>query len=394
MNRWLLAVLAFLSFHARLEAHDTLRPGTPEQVEMEPAVLQAGVTLFRQAVERDELQGAVLLVARHGRIVLHEAIGWRDKQAERPIERDTLFRMASNTKPVVAAAILALAEEGKLRLDDPVSRHLPAFARERSEEIRIEHLLMHTSGLRIPTIFLKPLLERSSEHPDAPSLRLEVNRFAEIGPKGAPGTSYSYSNPGYNTLGAIIETVSGQPLETFLHQQFYGPLGMNDTHHVARPDKQSRMASVYKRKQGKWQRTWQPGDAADYPFVRGSGGMISTAADYARFCQMFLCQGRFEGRQYLTPDSIKAATSPQTRSLYTEKELASRTSFYGYGWSVSGNGVYCHGGSDGTFAWVDPHRHIVGIVLTQSVGGRNPRDQFVRIVAASCRDEAKRRAAQ
>jgi CubicO group peptidase (beta-lactamase class C family) len=356
---------------------------------MSPAVLESGVALFRQAIEEDELCGAVLFVARRGTIVMHEPLGWRDQQAELPMERDTLFRMASNTKPVVAAAILALAEEGKLRLDDPVSRHLPAFAHERSAGIRIEQLLTHTSGLRIPTIFLKPLLERSTEHPDAPSLLLEVNRFAPIGADKPPGTSYSYNNPGYNILGAIVEVVSGQPLEAFLQQRFYGPLAMSDTSHVAAADKHSRMASVYKRTKGQWRRTWQPGDPPDYPFVRSSGGMISTAADYARFCQMFLCGGTCDGRQYLSRDSVQAAIVPHTRSIYSPDEAATRRDFYGYGWSVSVDGVFSHGGSDGTFAWVDPRRQIVGVVLTQSTGGRNPRQQFIRVVEAACQDELK-----
>ena len=130
----------------------------------------------------------------------------------------------------------------------------------------------------------------------------------------------------------------------------------------------------------------KPGDPPDYPFPRASGGMISTARDYAIFCQMFLNGGAYGGERILSEASVGEATKPLTRRLYSEDELRTRRQFYGLGWSVTSHGVFSHGGSDGTWAWVDPNREIVGLVFTQSPGGTNPRDQFKRVVDAACYD--------
>jgi CubicO group peptidase (beta-lactamase class C family) len=352
---------------------------------MDAEELKRAAGLYERAVARDEVRGAVLLVARRGTIVLHEAIGWRDREREEPMQKDTLFHVASNTKAVIATAVLMLAEEGKLDLDAPIGRYLPAFANARSREITVRHLLTHTSGLRIPTIFLEPLLSKSAEHPDAPSLQAEVGRFAAIGPEAKPGTTYSYSNPGYNILGALIEVVAKQPLEQFLAARIYQPLGMTDTCHQDRAEILSRRAVIYNREQETWKAVYRPGDAAEYPFVRASGGMITTAGDYAKFLQLFLSGGTCRGKRLLKGESVRAATAPQTRSLYTPEELKRHSSFYGFGWQVSGDGICSHSGRHGTFAWVDPQHHVFGIVFTQSVGGDNPEEEFMKLVRQSVR---------
>jgi CubicO group peptidase (beta-lactamase class C family) len=367
-------------------AGEKLAYGAPDEVAMSSEVLKAGASLFREAVEKDEFRGAVLLVARRGMIVLHEAIGWRDKDRRLPLERDTVFQTASNTKPVVAAGVLMLSDEGKLKLDDNVRKYLSSFDNYRSGFVQIRHLLNHTSGLRIPGVFLDPVLKKTPERPDAPSLRVEVDRFGEIGADKPPGTTYRYNNPGYNSLGALIEAVSGKPLERYLAERLYEPLGMKDTGHRIDKVKPERTSLVYRRREGKWTISWKPGDPPEWPFVRGSGGMVTTAQDYAVFCQMFLNGGAYGGKRFLKSETVAQATSPTTRSIYTDEELAERRQFYGHGWSVDENGVYSHGGSKGTFAWVDPRREIIGVVFTQSLGGRNPRGQFLKVVAAACRD--------
>ena len=356
---------------------------TPAEAGMSAGVLEAGVGLFREAVENDGLRGAVLLVARHGKVVLHEAVGWRDKENRLPMERDTLFRMASNTKPLVAAAILLLADEKKLSLDDNVREYIPSFDNYRAGSIKIKHLLSHTSGMRIPVIFYSPLIQRSAEHPNAPSLVDEVARFGEIGAEFPPGTTYSYNNPGFNTLGAIVEIVSGQPLDEFLRRRIYQPLGMTETFNHETKSPADKMSVVYERKDGQWSVKWKPGDESDYPFVRASGGMISSAADYVRFCQMFLNGGELDGRRILSEESVRAATFPHTRALFSEEQQTKSSSFYGYGWQVHNNGIFGHGGSDGTYAWVDPKNDLIGLVFTQSPGGSIPRNQFMKVVEAA-----------
>lgn len=346
----------------------TLSYGEPQDVAMSPAVLEGGVGLFREAVERGDLVGAVVLVAREGRIVVHEAIGMRDKERGLPMERNTLFRMASNTKPVVATGLATLVEDDRLDYDDLVREYIPAWDNYRSGFITIGHLLSHTSGLRIASLFLEPLAEHST-------LQIEAARFGEVGAEVPPGTSYSYNNPGFNTVAALVEIASGRLLEDYLTEAVYRPLGMSDSYnHRAghRLDgKLDRMGAVYYRRgpDGEWEPGGTPGGPVAYPFARGSGGMISTTWDYAIFCQMFLNGGIYDGERILEPETVERMTTAKPAT----------NGGYGYGWAIE-DGVFSHSGSDGTYAWVDPEREIIGLVFTQTPRGDNPRSRFRRIV--------------
>ncbi len=189
-----------------IQAQDRLARGKAADVGMSATGLRAAARLYKTAVDKDELRGVVLLVARHRRIVLHEAYGWRDLKKEKPMEKASLFRMASNSKAVTALGALMLVDEHRLALDEPVCKHLPGFDNPRGNKITVKQLLTHTSGLRIKPIFLKPLIQKSSEHPDAPSLQVEVARFGAIGAEKEPGATWMYNNAGYNTLAALIES--------------------------------------------------------------------------------------------------------------------------------------------------------------------------------------------
>lgn len=374
-------LLIFLSSVSAISAEDIiLRYGTPEEAGMSPAVLREAVRIYEVAVGNDSIRGAVLLVARGGIIVLHEAVGYRNKEEGLPMEKETMFRMASNTKPVVASAVAILAAEKKLSINDVVRKYIPSFDNYRSGFITIRHLLTHTAGFRINQPFPLP----DSDYFSIPSLRSLVDRFGETGAEVLPGTSFEYSNPGYNTLGALIEILSNQSLDVFLKEKIYDPLGMKDSynHEVAEKldGKIGRMSVVYRIKENAWYPAWKPGDKPDYPFVRASGGMISTAYDYAVFCRMFLNKGIYGGKRILSERNVEVMTSPQTKYLYSGEELEEREEFYGLGWFVSKEGIFSHGGSDGTFAWVDPQRDSIGIVFTQSPGGINPRERFMELV--------------
>ena len=355
----------------------------PEEAGMSAAGLAGAAGLYQEAVDRDDLVGAVLLVAKDGKIVLHEAYGWRDKARGLPMEPNTLFRMASNTKPVVAAAVATLVEAGKLAYDDLVRQHIPSWDNYRAGFVNVGHLLSHSSGLRIPTLFLMPYTEPSAQHPNAPTLQLEAAKFGAVGAETPPGVAYSYNNPGYNTLGALTEIVSGQPLEEYLDQTFYAPLGMRDSYHHEVDEKMDgkldRMSVVYYQRgdDGEWMPGWTPGDPPQVPFVRASGGMISTASDYAVFCQMFLNGGAYGGTRALTEESVALLTSPKIR---TNPDSDGPPAYYGYGWSVAEDGAYSHGGSDGTHAYVDPTTNLVVLVFTQTPGGRNPVVRFREMV--------------
>jgi len=340
----------------------------------QPAGLDAAVQLYRDAVSRGELRGAVLYVARDGEVLLHEAVGFKHHAYRLPMETDTLFRMASNTKPVVATAVLMLAEEGKLALTDPVAKYLPSYDNDKSRRVTIEQLLTHSSGLRIGPIFY-PFAEG-----EEPTLQAAVAKFGAEGPSEPPG-AYSYNNAGYNTLGAIVEVASGQPLEAFLKARIYDPLGMTDTLNHEDPAKVHRMATVYRgrRSGGRggplvFTQGFTPGDAPDFPVIRASGGMISTTGDYARFLEMFRRGGEHDGRRLLRAETVASAIAPRVK--------AGADASYGYGWSIRADGSYGHSGSDGTMAWVDPARGVIGMVLTQSPGGNNPVTQFRELVRA------------
>ncbi len=371
------AVLCFVAvFPALGQQGRLLEPGTPASVGMDGTKIAQAVKLYRDAVDRDDIRGAVLMVARHSTIVLLEPVGWKHHGYRLPMEKDTLFRMASNTKPVVATATLILEQEGKLRVEDPAGKYLESFNSWRSHTITIAQLLSHSSGLRIPVIFY-PFEPKDGP----PSLGAAAAKFGAEGPVFEPGTTYSYSNAGYNTLGAIIESASGMPLEAFLKSRIYDPLGMTDTLNHEDPAKLARMATVYRGRtnaqgQVEFQQGFTPGDPPDYPVIRASGGVISTAMDYAKFLQMYLNGGRYGEARILSPESIKKATTPKIR--------INNSSSYGFGWMIADNGVFSHSGSDGTMAWVDPAYDLFGLVFTQNPGGKNPVQAFQKLITESC----------
>ena len=379
-----LAALAALAGTPPATAQSTvITRATPAEAGMSAGVLAGGVALYEEAIERGDLVGAVLLVARNGKVVLHEALGWRDKARGIPMEPNTMFRMASNTKPAVATGVAMLVEDGKLAWDGLVRDRFPEWDNYRAGFINIGHLLSHSSGLRIPTLFLRPYMEPGAEHPDAPTLQLEVARFGAVGAEVTPGTTYSYNNPGYNTLGALIEIASGMPMEEYLDRELYTPLGMRDSYHHELDEKLDgkldRMSVVYYERddEGGWIPGWTPGDPPQVPFVRASGGMISTAADYAVFCQMFLNGGVYDGRRIISEETVALMTSPRIR---TNPNSDGPPGYYGYGWSVSADGVFSHGGSDGTNAFVDPANRLIVLVFTQTPRGRNPVRRFLTLV--------------
>lgn len=357
-----------------------LRPAKPVDVGVDPKGLDRAVSVVRRAVENDEIPGAVVLVARRGRVVLHQAFGHRDIDRTKPMQADSLFRMASNSKAVTAAGILLLVEDGKLNLDAPVGTYLPAFDNEAWQAVTLRHLLTHTSGCRIKPLFFRPLLPKSETHPHAPSLLLEVDRFSAIAPAVKPGATYSYNNAGFNTLAGVIEKIGGS-YKGYLRTRLYEPLGMRDSCNHESDADHDRMSTVMKRQRdGTWKAGWTPGDAPDWPFPRGSGGMVSTAMDFAVFCQILLNQGVHDGKQILSEASVREMTSPQSKHI-----AAART--YGLGWVVlKPGGVFSHSGSDGTFVWVDPRTKVIGMLLTQTNGATLPRQAFRRLVEQACVD--------
>lgn len=367
-----------LTFATTPSAKEKLTTGRASEVGVDAAKLNQAASLIQKSVTDRKIPGAVILVARNGKIILHQAFGHRDLQRTQPMQTDSLFRMASNSKALTAAGIMLLAEDGTLNLDKPVGTYLKAFNNERWNAITLRHLLTHTSGIRIKPLFFTPLLKKSASHPEAPDLLLEVNRFAAIAPVEPAGKTYSYNNACYNTLAAVIEEVTGSYKE-HLRDRIYKPLGMLDSCNHESDADHDRMSAISQRQpDGTWTTGWQPGDAPDWPFPRGSGGMVSSARDYTLFCQMLLNKGRYGNQQVLSSASVAEMTNPQGN--HCEAAIS-----YGLGWKVSeAGGTFSHSGSDGTFVWVDPNRHLIGMVLTQCNGVNPPRAEFRRLVESAC----------
>ena len=264
----------------------------PETVGMSSARLREAVDAVQTWVKDDRIIGAVMLVIRRDRIVLHEAVGLSDREGATPMRTDTICQMRSMTKPLVGTAILMLKEQGRLELSDKVSKYLPAFDNPRSREITIYQLLTHTSGLT--GAIYEPLGGTKYT-----SLREAVDDIGRKGPEYPPGTRYHYSDPGTSTLGAIIAERSGMPAETFIQQRVLDPLEMTDSFCVLRPSdpRAPRVAAAYQGGRGKWTKYWDLTKPEVVPFFRASGGLHASAIDYAKFMALVLRGGRSGDRR-------------------------------------------------------------------------------------------------
>ena len=394
----LLALLSCQTLENETTRHGrVLQSGTAEEVGMSPADLGAAVDIMRRAVAADQTTGVQLLVARHGRIVMHEALGLRDLERQLPMERNTLLRMASVTKTVVATGILMLVEEGGLKLSDPVSKFLPGFSEGLSSQLTIEHLISHSTGF--PYTFKNYVGEvtmKSPEHPDAPSLGVEASKIGEVGPEVEPGTTCRYSNRGFIVLGGVLEAASGEKLDAFLSKRLYQPLAMNETSHDLYGVDAERISLNYQRNGDAWKML----PPRNPPFARSTGGLVTTALDYAKFAQLYLDQGRYEGRRLLTLETVREATRVHsecehifvTPSRLQELQLAPMWYYrrdsreldidvgFGHGWAIARNGALSHGGYRGTFVLIDPQADMIILVFAQSRVGGTPGQEFIDAV--------------
>jgi CubicO group peptidase (beta-lactamase class C family) len=325
----------------------------------------------RHYVAQQEIAGAVTLVAAPDRILHLGAIGFADVSAGRPAQPDTLYWIASMTKPVTATAVLMLQDEGKLSVDDPVAKYLPALAALKTRDgktaqVTLKDLLTHTSGMAEATP-----QEAGAAHTLADLIPAFTSKTLQFEPR----TKWQYCQSGINTLGRIVEVVSGQSLPDFFQTRLFDPLGMKDTTFYPSAEQLARIAKPYRRENGSLQETaFRHGiDPAQHDhFPAANGGLFSTAPDYARFCQMLLNRGMFEGRRYLTPESVALMTRVHSGTL--------KTGFTdGNGWGLGvcvvrepqgvtaalSPGSFGHGGAFGTQAWLDPVRQRAFILMVQ-----------------------------
>ena len=326
-------------------------------------------------VVKGELAGAVMLVADADTILDAEAVGWADIASGRKMKVDDLFWIASQSKPITAAALMILVDEGKVKLDDPLEKYLPEFRgmmyvaersegrkvlRKTSHSVTVREVLSHTSGMPFKSSLEEPTL-------DAWPLRLRVKSYAMTPLETDPGTAYQYSNAGINTAARVIEVVTGQSFEAFLDERFFRPLGMVDTTFWPSEAQAARIAFAYRPGPDKKGLEVTKIDQLHYPltdraerFPMPAGGLFSTARDLARFYQMLLHEGEFQGRRYLSREAVSALTMKQTPSTLKDG--------YGLGFSVVGDGSFGHGGAYSTNTTADRKNKLIYIWLVQHAG--------------------------
>jgi CubicO group peptidase (beta-lactamase class C family) len=342
-------------------------------------------------VDRNEISGVVALVGNADGVLSLEAIGRRNLEEDLPMRADTLFRIASMTKPITAIGIMMLADEGKLSVEDAVEKHLPEFRgqmlvagqagetttlKKPPRPITVRDLLTHTSGLPgMPPAGLADLYARRNH-----TLAEAVMAYSQRPLTFEPGSRWSYCNTGIDTLGRIIEVISGQSYEAFLKTRLFDPLGMIDTTFYPTPEQLKRAAVIYDRKDDGLRlpasTLMGPPTGAKYPIP--AGGLYSTAPDLASLYRMMLNRGAGEGRRYLSESTVEAMTQVQTGDLKTG---FTEGMGFGFGWGVVRQpqdvterlspGSYGHGGAFGTQAWIDPHKGRFVVLLIQRAGLKN-----------------------
>lgn len=380
------------------------------QTEPAPSGIPELKAEFQGYVDRHQASGTVTLVARKGKILSLDAVGWQDLEAKIPMKTDSIFQIASMTKPVTAIGIQMLEEEGKLSIDDPVEKHLPEFRGQQlitkkegaaitlgkpARPITIKDLLTHTSGLK------------GGQGPGLGDLYTKRNRtlaeatlaISQWPLEFEPGSKWSYCNTGIDTLGRIIEVCSGTSYEAFLEERLFKPLGMKDTFFYPNPEQKARVATLYKKdKDGLARSDNFLGDAVGGRFPLPAGGMFSTAPDMVKLYQMMLDHGVAGGRRYLREASVAKMTRNHTGDL--------RAGFtdgvqMGLGWQLVGTptgvteplspGTYGHGGAFGTQGWIDPKKEMIFILMVQRAGFANGdasdlRNSLQKIAIASIKD--------
>ncbi len=383
---------------------------SPEEVGFVASRLKRLSDRIDEGVKNNELPGAVVLIARNGKLVMFDSFGFRDKEAKIAMTNDTIFRIASMTKPIVSVAAIMLMEEGKLTLADPVSRYIPAFAdtkvavEKKNGDGTVEHvqepqtrpmtvqdLLRHTSGLTYGAVgankFKQSYLDMNVNDRSQTNAEM-AEKLAKLSLVYQPGTTWEYSMS-TDVLGRVVEVASGMPLDKFIEERITKPLKMGDTGFEVGADKKPRGAKPMK--EGPKNEVPSVPDVAEkFTWRSGGGGMVSTAADYARFLQMFANGGQLDGVRLISRKSIDLMTAdalpPDIRmgagmQAFEALEPSARMGQgFGLGFAVRTDqgrnplpgspGDYYWGGAYGTYFWHDPRERMYVVFMMQSPAAR------------------------
>jgi len=366
---------------------DRTRPELEKAEQGTPPAISAISDRLRQYIAAHEIAGAVTLVATPDQIVHLDATGNAALDPSEAMRTDSIFWIASMSKPVLATLLLMLQDEGLLSVDDPVEKYLPEFKGLKTvdgklAQITIRHLLTHTSGMG----------EITADQARQSRTLASVIPLYVTKPVGfTPGSKWVYCQSGINTGGRIAEVVTGEPLEKLLKRRLFDPLGMHDTTFYLTEEQLPRLAKSYRRTE---KGNLEPTDifflngkspTSTDRFPAPNGGLFSTASDYARFCQMVLRGGELDGKRYLRPETVKLMTTIQTGGLKTG---FTEGNGWGLGWSVVHEpqgvtamlspGTFGHGGAYGTQAWIDPGHKRVYILMVQRANFPNSDASNVR----------------
>jgi CubicO group peptidase (beta-lactamase class C family) len=367
----------------------------PESVGMSSQRLGRLTTEMKTLADGGVVPGVVTMIAKDGKIVHFEAAGKRELANGSPMKKDTIFRIYSMTKPITGVAMMMLFEQGKWQLNDPVSKHIPEFANlqvakvdpangtvtnvPQNHPMTMRELMSHTGGLSYG-VFGGTAVDRAYiEHKvfdRTQPLKTMIERMAKVPLLFQPGERWHYSLS-VDVQGYIVEKLSGQTLAEFMQQQIFAPLKMVDTAFHVPPEKLDRFAEFYLRdKQGKFSK--HPSDDFTKPpaFLSGGGGLVSTASDYMRFCQMLLNGGELDGQRILSPLSVKLM---RTNMLPASAPTMGPGTAFGLDVAVIedpaavggyvGKGTYFWGGYAGTWFWIDPVYNLIFIGMIQQRDG-------------------------
>jgi CubicO group peptidase (beta-lactamase class C family) len=398
--RTITAFVLFLAFAAPA-APQGLPQVPPEAVGMSGPRLQRLSAAMKRAVDEGQLPGVVTLVARRGRVAHFESFGYLDLEKKTPMRKDAIFRIASMSKAITTVAAMMLYEEGKLLLDDPVAKFIPAFARTTvaagagtpepaKRAITIRDLMTHTAGISYGAGPLEAQYKAADVHmwyfadKDEP-IGVTIDRLAGLPFDAQPGERYVY---GFATdvLGVVVEKASGLTLDEFFRTRIFEPLKMTDSSFYLPPDKAGRFATVYSAGPAGLTRAPDPGRGqGEYvtgprKSFSGGAGVLSTAGDYARFLQMLLNGGELDGARLLGPKTVELMTSNHVGDLYQGGRFG-----FGLGFEIvehvgrSGRpgsvGEFSWGGAYYTKFWVDPVERVVAVFMTQVLPSAGPSHQ-------------------
>ena len=364
----------------------------PAAVGMSAQRLEQIPHAMQRYVDEGSVSGIVTMVARRGRLVHWDAVGFRDVESQVALERNDIFRICSMSKPVTSVAVMMLVEEGLLALDDPVSRALPAFEHikvyedgelvDPSQPITIRDMLGHTSGLTyglFGTTHVDSLYRAANVlSGDLESL---VEKVTALPLLAHPGSMWNYSLS-TDVLGRVIEVTSGQALDEFLAARIFEPLGMRDTAFFVPPEKTVRFTTTYTALPDGSLRAGFGGCGtydAKPALLSGGGGLVSTAADYVRFAQMLLDEGELQGVSLLRPETVDVMRTNRLPNSLIPIRLGPMWEAPGYGFGLGFSvltdadatpygdnvGVFRWWGYGSTYFWIDPVDELIGLVMTQ-----------------------------